>query len=136
MIKIRTAPQQERPDPHKARRGFTFDLSPCAKATAIRATQSATFDVQYSQRVTTRAIQSPQKISMLNINTTPQRERSDTPKVRKGFTHQLFSEFAQHHSESTPSKDQERLKDIKLHSLGLEALMYRFCTRAGQVENC
>ena len=84
MLKMRTAPERERFDPPKVRRGLTSRSQNVHRATAraIRPTQSA-------QRV---------HFLFSKVCTAPQRERCDPPKVRRGFT--LHSLCAPRHSES------------------------------------
>ena len=94
-LQMRTAPQRERFDPHKARRGFTLRAQNVHRATAraIRPTRCAQrvhfacskCAPRHSESDLTHPKCAEGSFRVLKMRTAPQRERFDPPKVRKGF---------------------------------------------------
>ena len=92
---IRTAPQRQRFDTHDLRRGFTAvkTNSHGATATALRHARSPQrvcrgqdkFARRHSESASTRTISAEGSSGSRQIRTGPQRERSDTHDLRRGF---------------------------------------------------
>ena len=80
--RIRTAPQRERSDTPDPRRGFIGELKDSHGTTPIPAEGSPASDP-------TRPIPAEGSPASSRIRTAPQRERSDTPDPRRGFTWRL-----------------------------------------------
>ena len=100
MFKFHTALQRDRSNPPIARKGFAFDVrnSHRAAARAIRPTLDVTSCAAPERgRFDARKVRKG-LVAMLKL------ERSDPPKVRRGFTSQPFSEFARHRRAHTRRK--------------------------------
>ena len=93
ILKIRTGPRRQRSDLPQVHKGFSFDVQNSRRAAAS--------DPRHAKCIEGLPSCSAGSLSMFNIRVAPRRERSDPPKLRKGFT--LDVTVATRRSESNPT---------------------------------